>query len=87
MMQLMRGKKLRAEILRIIESKWPTYPTELCRTLELKESTGNISKMMYHIRKLEDQGSVRIKRIDRAMVVWPVKIEKLRVIHELISDF
>ena len=81
----MKGKALRQEILERVESNWPTHIRELIRDLGFEVDNTNIKKFSYHIRKLEEEEKVKVKRIGRAMVAWPNEMEKLRVIHELLK--
>jgi predicted transcriptional regulator len=81
----MGGKNLRREILERIESNWPTHIKEIVRDLGFEVDNNNIKKFSYHIRKLEEEERIRVKRIGRALVAWPTEMEKLRVIHELLK--
>jgi predicted transcriptional regulator len=80
----MKGKALRTEILERIESNWPTHVRELVRDLGFEVDNNNIKKISYHIRRLEAEEKIRVKRIGRALVAWPAEMEKLRAIHELL---
>lgn len=81
----MKRKILRENIYKIIEKKWPTYISEICDELKLSVNNKNIAKIKYHIKILEKENKIRTKKIDRALVVWPISIEKLRVIRELVK--
>ncbi len=81
----MKRKILRDNIYKIIEKKWPTYISEICDELKLSVNNKNIAKIKYHIKVLEKENKIRTKKIDRALVVWPISIEKLRVIRELVK--
>ena len=80
----MANKDLRAEIFRIIHKNWPVNASGICRHLGIDDSVSNISKVIYHLRKLNGAGEVHLKKVDRALVAWPNEIEKLRIIHEMI---
>ena len=80
----MKGKALRKEILERVESNWPTHIREIIRDLGFEVDNTNIKKFSYHIRKLEEAEKIKVKRIGRALVAWPVDMEKLRMIHELL---
>lgn len=82
----MRGKKLQSEIRRLIESNWPMHVKEIVRGLELEVTNSNIKKVGYHIKKLKENEKVRVKRIGKALVVWPMEMEKLRFIHEMLKE-
>lgn len=51
------------------------------------EETGDVkalsAKYLYHFRKLNEHGLIRMKKVGNTYVAWPVEIEKLRVIHEM----
>ena len=81
----MKGKALRQEILERVESNWPTHIRELIRDLGFEVDNTNIKKFSYHIRKLEQEEKVKVKRIGRALVAWPNEMEKLRMIHDLLK--
>lgn len=81
----MKGKTLRREILERIESNWPTHIIEIVRDLGFEVDNNNIKKISYHIRRLEEEEKIRVKRIGRAMVAWPIDMERLRIIHELLK--
>ena len=81
----MKGKALRMEILDRIESNWPTHIRELVRDLGFEVDNTNIKKISYHIRRLETEEKIKVKRIGRALVAWPSEMEKLRAIHELLK--
>lgn len=81
----MKGKKLRSEILRVIHDKWPIHVSGVIEHLGLDtENITNVSKIRYHFNKLENKEVIHTKKIGRALVAWPVHIEKMRIIHEMI---
>jgi predicted transcriptional regulator len=81
----MRGEQVRTHILKLIEKHWPVYVKEIVRDLNLEVNNSNIKKVSYHIKILEKEEKIRTKRIGRALIAWPVEIEKLRLIYELIK--
>jgi predicted transcriptional regulator len=81
----MKGKTLRREILERIESNWPTHIREIVRDLGFEVDNNNIKKFSYHVKILEREGKINVKRIGRALVAWPTEMEKLRVIHEMLK--
>jgi predicted transcriptional regulator len=78
------GKNLRTEILATIERNWPTHIKELIKDMGFEADNTNIKKFSYHVYELKKQEKVRVKKIGNAVVVWPVEMEKLRFIHELL---
>ena len=79
-------KKLRDQVFEIINQNWPIHPSGICKILNLELNVSNISKISYHYGILKKEGKIHTKRVDRALVAWPVGIEKIRVAHELIRD-
>ena len=78
-------EELRDRILKVISSKWPTYTSEIVRELGLSDDKKNLLLIKYNVDQLARDGKVRIKKIDRAAVCWPIDIEKLRVVHEFLQ--
>ncbi|MBD3203872.1 hypothetical protein GF327_06235 [Candidatus Woesearchaeota archaeon] len=82
---MLRGKKLTLEVYELINKNWPIHPSDICRLLEIKTNSSNISKIKYHFDLLEEQEKISTKKIDRALVAWPLEIEKLRLMQELMK--
>ncbi len=72
------GKKLRKKVHEIISQNWPIHPSGICRKLDIMETVSNISKIKYHFDILRKENKIHTKKIDRALVAWPVEIEKIR---------
>ena len=81
------AKTLTNKVLEVIKKDWPIHPSGVCRHINIDLSVTNISKIKYHFKILENQGKIRTKKIDRALAAWPLDIEKLRVMHELINEW
>ncbi|OIO62865.1 hypothetical protein AUJ83_02200 [Candidatus Woesearchaeota archaeon CG1_02_33_12] len=84
-MDKLRGKKLNSEVYKIIKKSWPIHPSEVCRKLNIEPNVSNISKIKYHFDILRKNKKIRTTKIDRALVGWPVEIERLRILHEFIE--
>ena len=71
-------------VLEVIKEEWPTNPLEVARIFN---DNGNMkalsAKYLYHFRKLKKLELVDMKKIGNTYVAWPVDIEKLRVLHEM----
>lgn len=81
---------IREEIIEIIKNEWPVHATEIAKHLELEilnfeHQKKHVARINYHLKKLEEQGIIQTKKIGQATVCWPVEIEKIRVIQEMIS--
>lgn len=80
------GKELRKQVFEAIQKNWPIHISGVCRELNIKENVSNISKLRYHIQILKKNNLIHTKKIDRALVSWPVEMEKIRVMHEFLKD-
>jgi len=76
----------RTTVLKAIEDDWPIHTRELASKLGLEPNNSSIKKISYHVQKLEKAGKVRTKRIGLALTAWPMEMEKLRVIHEMLRE-
>lgn len=76
------------DIYGVIENNWPINISGIARKLKIhdeKDARKSIARIKYHITKLEKQEKIYIKKIDRATVIWPQDIEKLRFVHEFLK--
>lgn len=83
----MSKKDLREQIYQVIENDWPVHISGIARKLNMpvdEEPKRVTSKIGYHIKLLKDDEKVLTKKIDRALVIWPHDIEKLRFVHEML---
>jgi len=76
-------------VFEAINNKWPTNPLEIAQ--ELGETPkGNVkrlsSKYVYHFKKLKKLGLIDMKKLGNTYVAWPMDMEKLRVLHEIIRE-
>ena len=83
----MSGMKLRDSVLGIIQRNWPIHVRETVFLLnwDPKDIT-NVSKVRYHFKQLESSGRIKTKKIGRALVAWPMGIERMRAIHDMLKD-
>jgi predicted transcriptional regulator len=81
-----KAKSLTEKVFHIIKDKWPIHASGVCRVLEIEPNSSNVSKIKYHFELLKKQNKIHTKKLDRALVAWPVEIERLRVMHELLRD-
>jgi predicted transcriptional regulator len=80
------GKELTKKIFEVIKEEWPVHASGICRKLKIEPNMSNISKIKYHVDRLRREHKINTKKIDRALVSWPMDIEKLRLMHEFIKD-
>lgn len=78
--------KLKEKILQAVYKNWPIHASGICKQLHIEATIANISKVSYHLKNLEKEGKIHLKRIDRASVSWPREMEKLRIIHEMLQE-
>lgn len=80
------GKQLRKAIFEVVEKSWPIHVSGICKELKFEGNISDISKVRYHVYKLKIERLIHTKKIDRALVAWPVEIDRLRVVHELLRE-
>ena len=74
-----------ARVFQAINTKWPINTLEAAEILEDDGKAKTLSaKYVYHFKKLNEKGLIRMKKMGNTYVAWPSDIEKLRVINELI---
>ena len=64
--------------------------TELAEKMNLLTQDDDENKLVithlkYHVDQLARSEKVKLKKIGKAVVVWPTDIEKLRMVHELLK--
>jgi predicted transcriptional regulator len=82
--------KTREKILEIIQAEWPVHATEIAKHLELEmlhfeHQKKHVARINYHLKKLEKEDRIHTKKIGQATVCWPIEIEKIRVIQEMLG--
>lgn len=81
------SKNLKNEVYQVIERDWPIHISGIARRLNMpvdKEQKRVVSRIQYHVDKLKEEEKIVTKKIDRALVIWPREVEKLRFVHELL---
>jgi len=83
---------MRKKVLNIIMDNWPVSVSEVARKLGLMDHKSHpkikqaaISRVAYHFKQLEKLEKIKTKRIGKATIAWPIDIEKLRMVYELIK--
>lgn len=82
----MSKNDLREKILEIVENEWPIHASGIARRLGLPvdaEPKKVTARIKYYLNELENQEKILTKRIDRALVVWPTDIERIRFVNEM----
>ncbi len=72
-------------VLEVIHRSWPVNPLDVANELgEAGKNKTLSSKYLYHFRKLKDKELIQVKKTGNTYVAWPIDMEKLRVIHEML---
>ena len=79
------------ELFDYVLENWPTTPLELAENfnedLSTKESKKRLSsKYAYYLKKLVEKRLIISKKAGNSIIVWPVIVEKYRVIHEILKS-
>ena len=87
----MINQKLGDRVFDVIREDWPINISDICNELGFSLSSEDdqkksVSKISYHIKILEQKEKIRVKRIGRSVVAWPMHIEKLRIMHDFFND-
>jgi len=73
-------------VLEAIKEKWPTNPLEVAQEFNDEGNMKALSaRYLYHFRKLKKLELIDMKKIGNTYIAWPVEMEKLRVIHDLLK--
>lgn len=80
----------REEIYEVISRNWPIHITEIAGKMDLLTSNVDerklvITHLKYHVDQLARHDRIKVKKIGKAVVVWPIEIEKLRMVHEMLK--
>lgn len=85
----MSKKNLREDVYKIIESDWPIHISGIARKLGLpvdgKDKKKIVARINYHVKLLKEEEKILTKKIDRALVIWPHDVEKIRFVHEILK--
>lgn len=74
------------KVFKLICSRWPLNPLEVAKELGENGKSKTLSaKYLYHFRKLKGLDLIEMKKVGNTYIAWPIDIEKLRVIHELLK--
>lgn len=79
------------EIFEFILENWPTTPLEIAEKFNEKISTREEKKRIstkysYYLKKLIDKKLIFSKKAGNSVIVWPVIVEKYRIIHEILKS-
>jgi repressor of nif and glnA expression len=74
-------KKLRTtqKVLELIRRRWPLNPIETARLLRDRGNTKtSSSKYLYHFKKLDKMGLIKLKKFGNNYIAWPKSLERMR---------
>jgi len=76
------------EIFEFVLERWPTTPLEIAENfnedLADRDKKKRIStKYAYYVKKLVEKRLILCKKAGNSLIVWPLVVEKYRVIHEI----
>ena len=76
------------EIFEFVLERWPTTALEIAENfredLSDREKKKRIStKYTYYLKKLVEKRLILCKKAGNTLIVWPLVVEKYRVIHEI----
>ena len=77
--------KVSKNVLDVICKEWPVNPLDVAKSLGETGNTKTLSsKYLYHFRKLNQVELIETKKTGNTYVAWPMDMEKLRIIHEML---
>lgn len=79
------------EILDFIQDNWPTYTLEIAEYFgepvkSREEKKRASAKFSYYLKKLIEKKQILAKKSGHGLIVWPVIVEKYRVVHEILTE-
>lgn len=79
------------EIFEYVLEYWPTTSLEIAvyfgENISTRENKKRLStKYSYYIKKLVEKKLVLCKKAGNSIIVWPVVVEKYRVIHDILKN-
>ena len=82
--------ELEKSIYDFVLEKWPATAIEIAEHLNEGISTREekrrmSSKYNYYLKKLVGKGLLLSKKAGNTLIVWPVLVEKYRVVHEILK--
>ena len=74
------------DVLEAICKEWPVNPQDVAKSLgENGSNKAMSSKYLYHFRKLKQMELIELKKTGNTYIAWPMDMEKLRVIREMLQ--
>ena len=78
------------EIFEFVLQRWPSTPLEIAEhfneDISDREKKKRIStKYAYYLKKLVQKQLIFSKKAGNSLIVWPLVVEKYRVVHEILK--
>ncbi len=82
--------ELEREIFDFVLEHWPTNTIEIAENLKEDLTTREKKRRMsakytYYLKKLVEKRLVMCKKAGNSIIVWPLVVEKYRVIHDILK--
>ncbi len=72
-------------VLDVVSREWPVNPLDVAKSLGDDGTVKSLSsKYLYHFRRLKNLELIEMKHTGNTYIAWPMDMEKLRVIHEML---
>ena len=85
-MFIVNNHNTRTKIEKFLHKNWPCNASQISEGLGFpKESRSKINLVTYHLKKMDTDGRVKLKKIGRNVVAWPIEIEKIRFLREFLE--
>jgi len=82
----MSNHKLSVEISNYLIGNWPCSASQIVEGIGLSlDNRSKINLVSYHLKQMNKNGKIRLKKIGRNLVAWPMEIEKIRVLREFME--
>ena len=78
------------DIMEHVLDNWPTSALEIAdhfnEVIETREQKKQLStKYTYYLKKLVEKRLLLSKRVGNALIVWPLRVEKYRTVHNILA--
>jgi len=84
--KLKKLSKSTTRVFNVIREIWPVNPLEVAKFLNDDGDIKSLSaKYLYHFKKLYKLKLIRMKKIGNTYIAWPIEIEKLRIMNEILE--
>ena len=83
----MKSHKFSTEIEKYLHGHWPCSASQIVKGLGFsEENRSKINLVTYHLREMDRKGKIKLKKIGRNLVAWPIDIEKIRFLRDFLGE-